>query len=186
MPRQIFTADDVIRLSREQGSVALVLGKDDLITPEAEEQAERLGLRVVRENGQSRIAPTAQQPPQMVKVSLPPLKVVSGAGVVMQAFGGDEAAKAAKVRLKDVITSTDGSPVAAGYMALDKGGFPWTLEYDEIDIVLEGELVITRDGEVVRGGVGDMIYIPKGSSIEFSTPAGVRFVYVTYPADWQQ
>ena len=27
----------------------------------------------------------------------------------------------------------------------------WTLTYDEIDIVLEGELVITRGGEQVRG-----------------------------------
>jgi len=185
MTRQFFTAEDVGRLFREQGSSALVLGADDVITPEAEDQAERLGMRVVRESTQSRNVLPARQSPRVHQISLPPLKVVRGAGVSMQAFGGDAAARAANVRLKDVVTSTDGAPVSAGYMALDKGGFPWTLEYDEIDIVLEGELVITRGGEVVRGGSGDVIYIPKGSSIEFSTPAGVRFVYVTYPADWQ-
>lgn len=34
--------------------------------------------------------------------------------------------------------------MGAGYMSLDKGEMKWTLTYDEIDIVLEGELVITR------------------------------------------
>jgi ethanolamine utilization protein EutQ len=105
--------------------------------------------------------------------------------VELQAFGDEPAAKAANVRLKDVVTSTDGAPVAAGYMALDRGGFAWTLNYDEIDIVLEGELVIRRGAEEVSGGPGDVIYIPQGSSIEFTTPSHVRFVYVTYPADWQ-
>lgn len=184
MPRQIFTADDVIRLSREQGSTALVLGADDVITPEAEEQAERLGLRVVRESGSALRNPPNPERQLKNPVNLPPLKVVRGAGVELTRFGSDAAAREANVRLKDVITSADGSPVAAGYMALDKGSFAWTLEYDEVDIVLEGELVITRGNEIARAKAGDMIYIPKGSSIEFSTPSEVRFVYVTYPAEW--
>jgi ethanolamine utilization protein EutQ len=83
-----------------------------------------------------------------------------------------------------VLTSADGSPMGAGFMALDRGEFAWTLTYDEVDIVVEGELVITRGGEVVRGGSGDVIFIPKDSAITFGTPAGVKFVYVTYPADW--
>jgi ethanolamine utilization protein EutQ len=74
--------------------------------------------------------------------------------------------------------------MAAGYMSLERGSFPWTLEYDEVDIVLEGELVIRRGTEVARAGPGDCIFIPRGSSITFETPVFVRFVYVTYPADW--
>jgi ethanolamine utilization protein EutQ len=74
--------------------------------------------------------------------------------------------------------------MAAGFMALDRGEFPWTLAYDEIDVVLEGELVITRQGEAARGGPGDIIFIPRGSSITFGTPSHTRFVYITFPADW--
>ena len=48
------------------------------------------------------------------------------------------------VWLKDVVVTEDRSPMGAGYMSLDKGEMQWTLTYDEIDIVLEGELVITR------------------------------------------
>ena len=66
------------------------------------------------------------------------------------------------------------------------GLFPWTLTYDEMDIVLEGELVITRDDEQVRGGPGDVIFIPKGSAITFGTPSYARFVYVAYPANWSE
>ena len=90
-----------------------------------------------------------------------------------------------QVGLTDVVTSQDGSPMAAGYMAWSDCFFPWTLTYDEIDVVLEGELHIRSEGQTVVGRPGDVIYIPKGSVIEFGTPSRVRFLYVTYPADWQ-
>ena len=52
--------------------------------------------------------------------------------------------------------------------------------------MLEGELVITRGNEQVRGGPGDTIYIPKGSSITFGTPSRTRFVYVVFPVNWNE
>ncbi|HOV06428.1 MAG TPA: cupin domain-containing protein [Anaerolineaceae bacterium] len=185
MPRQFFTAEDVIKLVGSHGTNTLVLGVEDVLTAEAEEQAERLGLKIVRETVGSRpdLSPNDQVLP--MPPHLPQLRVVRGSQVMLEAFGGQADAKAANVRLKDVITSAEGSPIAAGYMALDQGGFRWKLDYDEIDIVLEGELEILRGAETIRGGVGDILYIPKGSEIEFRTPSKVRFIYVTYPADWQ-
>ncbi len=73
--------------------------------------------------------------------------------------------------------------MAAGYMSLDKGEAQRTLDRDEIDIVLEGELVIQRGSEQVRGKIGDVIYIPKGSNITLGTPNWTRFVYVVFPAN---
>ncbi|WP_350650244.1 AraC family ligand binding domain-containing protein [Pseudomonas sp. HY13-MNA-CIBAN-0226] len=43
---------------------------------------------------------------------------------------------------------------------------------------------ITCGGKTYKGGPGDVFFIPKGSAIEFGSPGKVRFVYVTYPADW--
>lgn len=180
MTRQLFTALDIRRLAREQKAEVLVLGPADLITPEAADLAKELGVRLVREEPPARPAPEPNGRPR----KLPPLKAVRGAGVSLDAFGEELATPGTNVRLKDVITSGDGSPVAAGYMSLERGEFPWTLTYDEVDIILSGELVITRGSEVVRGGPGDCIFIPKGSQITFGTPSQVRFVYVTYPADW--
>ena len=179
MARNLFTAADIRRVAREQHSNLLVLGHADLITPEAVDLAKELGVQLVRQP-----APTASPGPAPRVGALPPLKVVRGAGVTLKAFGAEIARAGANVRLQDVITSGDGAPMAAGYMALDQGEFPWTLQYDEIDVVLEGELVITRGGEQVCGEAGDVLYIPKGSSITFGTPSHVRFVYVTFPADW--
>jgi len=188
MARQFFTADDILQLSRQQQSAILILGVEDVITLEAEELANKIGLRVVRETEKQAPSTMVVQTDSHLPGSrkLPPLKVVRGSQVKLEKFGLNESGQGANVRLKDVITSLDDSPVAAGYMTLEKGSFPWTLSYDEIDIILEGELVITRGNEVVQGGAGDVIFIPKGSSIVFSTPGKVRFVYVTYPTDWKE
>ena len=56
--------------------------------------------------------------------------------------------------------------------------------YDEIDYVIEGSLSIIINGKTVSAGPGELILIPKGSSIKFSVPNYARFIYVTYPADW--
>jgi ethanolamine utilization protein EutQ len=179
MARQLFTASDIRRLRSELKTDVLLLGSADLVTPEAADLAQEYGIRLVREGEP---AEKAREP--LPSGPLTPLKVVHRTQVIMEPFGQDLASPGMNVRLKDTITSVDGSPMAAGYMSLEQGEFPWTLTYSEIDVVLEGELVITRGSEVVRGGPGDCIMIPEGSSITFGTPSSVRFVYVTYPADW--
>ena len=190
MPRQLFTAEDIRRLSREK-TETLVLGYDDIITHEASDVAYALGVKVIRETGSS--AGTALQrleglknSPPPVTPDLPPLKVVRMANVQVEPFREGKTTPGTNVWLKDVVVTQDRSPMGAGYMSLDKGEMQWTLTYDEIDIVLEGELVITRGSEQVRGKTGDVIYIPKGSSITFGTPSWTRFVYVVFPVNWNE
>ena len=193
MPRQLFIAADIRRLATEQKADLLILSPEDIVTPEAVDTARELGVRLVYETPGSpsrQPAPASQlldpvSRPGLV-TPLPPLKMVPGSAVVMDPFGGGLATPGANVRLKDVVTQADGSPMAAGYMALDQGEFPWTLTYDEVDVVLEGELVIRRGSEVARGGPGDVIFIPKGSKITFGTPSRVRFIYIAYPANWSE
>ena len=50
--------------------------------------------------------------------------------------------------------------------------------------MLEGVLEITAGQEKVVGQPGDIIAIPKGTSITFGTPSWAKFLYVTYPANW--
>ncbi|WP_422528651.1 ethanolamine utilization acetate kinase EutQ [Serratia fonticola] len=110
------------------------------------------------------------------------IKVVDGASVNFGRFAG---AGEHQVGLSDLITARDGSSMAAGFMRWEKAFFPWTLNYDEIDMVVEGELHIRHQGETLIGKAGDVVFIPKGSSIEFGTPSHVRFLYVAWPANWQ-
>ena len=111
------------------------------------------------------------------------IKLVKTEDVHLGVFPGAGADK--QVGIADVITAADGAPIAAGFMAWSHCFFPWTLDYDEIDLVLEGELHIRCNGQTFVGKSGDVLFIPKGSSIEFGSPSAVRFFYVTYPANWQ-
>ena len=89
------------------------------------------------------------------------------------------------VYLKDIVTLAEAPRMGAGVMKLDNTSFEWTLTYDEYDYVIEGELEIEIDGSVVKGTVGDIIYIPAGSHIHFQTPTRARYAYFVYPANWQ-
>lgn len=71
-------------------------------------------------------------------------------------------------------------------MEMENTTFPWTLNYDEMDYVIEGELSILIGGEKVTAGPGEVLYIPKGSSIQFSVSGRARFLYFVYPANWQE
>lgn len=111
------------------------------------------------------------------------VKVVDGSSVT---FGRFDGAKEHRVGLTDLITAQDGSSIAAGFMQWENGFFPWTLNYDEVDMILEGELHIRHQGETLVGKAGDVMFIPRGSSIEFGTTSHVRFLYVAWPANWQE
>lgn len=160
-----------------------MLGHDDILTHEAADTAYALGVKVIRE---TEPASGFRKEPVPPVSNLPPLKVVRMANVQVEPFLEGKTTPGTNVWLKDVVVTQDRSPMGAGYMSLDKGEMQWTLTYDEIDIVLEGELVITRGSEQVRGKTGDVIYIPKGSSITFGTPSWTRFVYVVFPVNWNE
>lgn len=106
------------------------------------------------------------------------IKVIDGSSVK---FGRFDGAQPHCVGLTDLVTDQDGSSMAAGFMQWENAFFPWTLNYDEIDMVLEGR----HQGETLVAKAGDVMFIPKGSSIEFGTPSTVRFLYVAWPANWQ-
>jgi ethanolamine utilization protein EutQ len=89
-----------------------------------------------------------------------------------------------RVFLSDVLSLSESPRLGFGVMELDKTSFDWTLNYDEVDYVIEGRLEVKIDGRTVAADKGESIFIPKGSHIAFCTPDFVRFIYITYPADW--
>jgi len=77
------------------------------------------------------------------------LVVVRGKSVRLGRFAG--AGEERDVRLTDVVTGRDRSPMTAGFMSWRRDdSFPWTLDYDEVDHVLDGVLQITIDGRPTR------------------------------------
>lgn len=90
-----------------------------------------------------------------------------------------------KVYTHDLFSLQESPRLGCGIMEMEKTTFPWTLEYDEIDYVISGRLSVIYGDRTVTAGPGEVILIPKGSRIQFSVPDKARFLYVTYPADWQ-
>lgn len=113
-----------------------------------------------------------------------PVRHVTGRGLQLEPFPFDVGRPEMDVKLLDVVTSRHGSQIAGGLMSFRKGSFAWTLDYDEIDYVIEGELHIGTPQGTVVGLPGDVLFIPKGTTITFGTPEWTKFFYVTYPADW--
>ena len=90
-----------------------------------------------------------------------------------------------KVYTRDLFTLEQSPRLGVGIMEMTDTTFPWTLNYDEMDYVVEGRLDILCNGRHVSAGPGELIHIPKGSEIRFSVTGHARFLYFVYPADWQ-
>lgn len=90
-----------------------------------------------------------------------------------------------KVKLKDLVTLEESPRLGCGILEIDHSAYPWTLNYDEFYYVVDGVLDIVVEGRHNTGGKGDVLYIPKGTSVNFSSPQTCRAVYFTYPADWE-
>ena len=85
----------------------------------------------------------------------------------------------------DLFTLEQSPRLGVGIMEMTDTTFPWTLNYDEMDYVVEGRLDVLCNGRKASAGPGEVIYIPKGSEIQFSVTGHARFLYFVYPADWQ-
>lgn len=91
-----------------------------------------------------------------------------------------------KVYTRDVFTLDESPRLGCGIMEMTDTTFDWNLQYDEIDYVIEGTLSIVCNNRVTTAKAGEVILIPKGSSIKFSVDGFARFMYVTYPANWAE
>lgn len=185
MGRRVHTADDVLRHALT-GATELVVAPGDRVTPLARDVAAERGLRVVQEAcGPGDRSGGSDEEGQVRRGRAPRLHHVAGVhALALDPFPVDLHRPEMDVRLRDVLGADQGLPMAAGVMSLREGSFPWDLDYDEVEYVLEGELHITAADQRVVGRPGDVIAVPRGSSITFGTPSWARFLYVTYPADW--
>ena len=66
---------------------------------------------------------------------------------------------------------------------------PWTVLYEETIYVIEGRariVVLEEGGEhTVTGEVGDLIVLPKGSTVRYGATAGTRLLLSISPVNWR-
>jgi len=91
-----------------------------------------------------------------------------------------------RVYTKDLFSLQESPRLGCGIMEMEQTTFLWKLDYDEIDYIISGSLTVHCGQSAVTAGPGEVILIPKGSAISFSAQGHTRFLYVTFPADWQK
>lgn len=106
---------------------------------------------------------------------------VRGDQVVIQPF--EQAPPGQRIGLTDVVTAKEGN-LCAGFMTFEQSELPWFLNYDEADYIVEGDFRLKVGNQVFTAKAGDVVYIPKGSQVVFSSPTFCKVFYVTYPANW--
>lgn len=192
MAKRLFTAAD-IRVWKERGETKIDLAPDDIVTPEAEDVAGALRVALVRapvDPLEGQVRAVVREMHSRTQDKRPPdargtrVQVIRPARVDLAPFPFDVKRPDMNIRAADVITERDGSPMGVGFMRFENGSFPWTLNYDEVDYVIKGELEIRVGDESFVGRAGDALFIPHGTSILFCTQTFAYFMYVTYPANW--
>ena len=78
--------------------------------------------------------------------------------------------------------STDDA-LRSGYGNWDGDGSPYkTLDYEEVLLVLSGEFGIRlQDGTILNASEGDVIHIPKGSTVSYFGKDAKLFFTITVP-----
>ncbi len=113
------------------------------------------------------------------------IRVIKGSEVKCTRFPFDIGKAGKGVFTKDILTLEESPRLGAGFMEIYAVAFPWVLKYDEVEYIVEGVLNISTKDKKITATAGDVVFIPKDTEIEFSSPSRARFLYVTYPANWQ-
>ena len=79
--------------------------------------------------------------------------------------------------------------LAASFASFTRTGSlePWTMPYEEIILVLDGEVRLDVGGTdtAVVGHAGDLITLQKGTTVTVSGDAGTRLLACVTPANWR-
>jgi ethanolamine utilization protein EutQ len=131
------------------------------------------------------VAAANPAPSQIIKECDPSgLRLVRGETVVMERF--DTGVATDKIGIREALTIKECPNLATGFMEFDHSSFDWTLGYDELDYIVEGNMDITVNGKTYHGHAGDIFFIPMNTSITFGTPDYCKFFFTAYPANWQE
>jgi len=83
-----------------------------------------------------------------------------------------------KVMVADAFKCSPDSTLAGGYMEWSKASFNRTVDNNEINIVIDGELNLSVNGRTSVVEQGDMVYLPRGTQVTYSAPGRVKLACV--------
>ena len=81
--------------------------------------------------------------------------------------------------------SADGTELGCGWGRFSGARIPWTVKYDEMLTVFEGELTLHANGTPHMLGPRDSIWIPAGTDLVYEAQNALVH-YAIHPANWNE
>ena len=80
-------------------------------------------------------------------------------------------------------SDADGTVLGTGFVRLNKAKIPWTICYDEVLTVIEGELILHANGEAFTLKMRDSIWLPNGTELVYEAEHAL-VSYAIHPNRW--
>ena len=86
------------------------------------------------------------------------------------------------------ITAAGTTQLGGGYMRYSEDAefADWTLKYDEVLFVQQGELEIVQNGRSTVAHAGEAVLIAKGTTVTYRGKKGTVGFFVLWPFDWNK
>ena len=84
-----------------------------------------------------------------------------------------------------VCGDADGSELGVGWGRLRNARIPWTIRYDEVLTVVEGELRLHTGGEVHELQPRDCIWLPAGTELVYEANSALIH-FAIHPSNWHE
>lgn len=133
--------------------------------------------RLVREAVVSKLAPASQgaSPSAAPMADEAGVRFIDSAKLLAQS---GQVPLPGKAVLAEALGRAGESKLAAGYLCWERASFNRVVDAPEVGVVIAGELHLTVGGQTMIGKPGDMIYLPKGAKVIYSTPSKVTLACV--------
>ncbi|MDQ2067604.1 cupin domain-containing protein [Xinfangfangia sp. CPCC 101601] len=83
--------------------------------------------------------------------------------------------------VQGLVNTSFSSRIGAGIGVFENCRMEWTVTYDEVLFILEGEFTLRTKQGVFKAGPGDTLWIPEGTWLIYEADAPVTFFYSVAP-----
>ncbi len=84
-----------------------------------------------------------------------------------------------------VTGSDDEGELGTGFARMENAVIPWTVKYDEVLLVVEGEITIETANGNLSAKAKDCIWLPKGTELVYRAEQALLF-YAIHPWNWAE
>ena len=82
-----------------------------------------------------------------------------------------------------LVTPELSETLGGGIVVFERCSYKWTVTYDEILYILDGQLRVIVDGENFDCDTGDAIWLPRDTPLIYATEGKAVCFYAIYPGD---